>query len=287
MTPTVSVIIPTYNRRAWLQKALLSVLSQTYDDFEIVVIDDGSTDETSDLFENAPPKVRYFYQENQGVASARNLGIHHSRGTWLAFLDSDDCWLPQKLKVQMKFHRNHEDFKISQTEEIWIRNGVEVNPMKKHKKPSGWIFEPSLSLCLVSPSSVLVSREVFNQVGFFDETFPVCEDYELWLRVSLFFPIGLVEKALVLKHGGHSDQLSQRFWGMDRFRIKALEKILTSYPLSPQQRQACLEKLDEKCKIYAQGCSRRNRLAEALSFLELPQRYKEHCEILPARESLH
>ncbi len=282
MGPTVSVIIPTYNRRIYLPEAVDSVLKQTYPPTEIFVVDDGSTDGTEELFKKSSSNLRYLYQANQGVASARNLGISQAQGEWLAFLDSDDYWLPRKLEHQMEFHRKNSHYRISQTEETWIRNGTRVNPMKKHSKPSGWIFEPSLSLCLISPSSVLISREIFKQIGRFDESFPVCEDYEWWLRATPFFPIGLIRKALIVKRGGHADQLSKRYWGMDRFRIKAMEKTLRDLPLSREQRDACLKELEKKCRIYAQGCSKRNRRDEAKLFLDLLQKYKEHHAILHA-----
>ncbi len=273
MTPKISVIIPTHNRRLLVKRAVDSVLKQTYPNFEILLVDDGSTDKTRGLLDQIDARLRYFFQENSGVACARNLGIRHARGEWLAFLDSDDYWLPNKLETQIGFHEKMTDFKISQTNEIWIRRSIRVNATKKHEKLHGWIFEPSLSLCLISPSTVLISREVFDKIGLFDESLPVCEDYELWLRATLFFPVGLVETPLVVKHGGHPDQLSRRYWGMDRFRIRAIEKTLSSFQLSPEKRSACLKELDRKCRIYAKGCLKRGRTDEANFFLELSRKY--------------
>lgn len=272
MKPKVSIIIPTFNRFSRLKQAVDSILLQTYRDFELIVVDDGSTDRTRELFENCPPQVFYVFQKNKGVAAARNEGINKARGQWLAFLDSDDTWLPEKLARQMAFHQKNPDIKISQTEEVWIRNGKRVNPMKKHKKVSGWIFEPCLRLCLISPSSVILAREVFDRVGIFDESFPVCEDYELWLRCTLRYAVGLVDNTLVIKHGGHEDQLSKRYWGMDRLRILALEKILGQDGLSAGQRESCLRELTEKCRIYALGCKKRNRSDEFTEFSEKPLR---------------
>lgn len=271
--PQVSVIIPTFNRKSWLEKAVDSVLCQTFTDFELIVVDDGSTDDTRSLFKTAQTRVSYLYQQNQGVASARNAGIRAAQSQWIAFLDSDDAWLPEKLEKQMDFHRENSRFKISQTQEIWIRNGRRVNPMNKHKKLSGWIFEPSLPLCLISPSSVILAREVFERAGLFDESFTVCEDYEFWLRCTVLYEVGLVSEALAVKHGGHPDQLSRRFWGMDKFRILAMEKMLDSGLLTAGQRAACVRELALKCRIYAQGCQKRGRKNEALEFLEKPKRF--------------
>ncbi len=269
----VSVIIPTLNRCSQLKKAVDSVLNQTCRDFEVIVVDDGSTDGTRDLFNPWPVQVLYLFQQNQGVAAARNAGIRRAQGEWLAFLDSDDAWLPEKLERQLEFHGKNPGVKISQTEEIWIRNNRRINPMKKHKKPAGWIFEPCLQLCLISPSSVLLAREIFDRVGLFDESFPVCEDYEFWLRCALLYEVGLVNTPLAVKYGGHEDQLSRRYWGMDRFRILALEKILRHASLTPVQREACLRELAEKCRIYAEGCQKRGRRAEAFEFLKKPEQY--------------
>lgn len=271
--PQVSVIIPTFNRKSWLEKAVDSVLCQTFADFELIVVDDGSTDDTRTLFKTAETRVSYLYQENQGVASARNAGIHAAQGKWIAFLDSDDAWLPEKLEKQIDFHRKNPRFKISQTEEIWIRNGRRVNPMNKHKKLSGWIFEPSLPLCLISPSSVILAREVFERAGLFDESFTVCEDYEFWLRCAVRYEVGLLSEALAVKHGGHPDQLSRQYWGMDKFRILAMEKTLNSGLLTAAQREVCVRELALKCRIYAQGCQKRGRKNEALEFLEKPKRF--------------
>lgn len=233
--PKVSVIIPTYNRAAFLEEAIESVLSQDYKDFELIVVDDGSTDETRDIVGRHSESVVYLYQDNKGVSCARNTGIRNSFGEYIAFLDSDDKWLPKKLYSQASFFSCNPYALICHTEEIWIRRGVRVNPMKKHKKYSGMIFEKVLPLCIISPSSVMMKRELlFDGIGFFDEGLPACEDYDLWLRIAARHPIYLIETPLIIKRGGHPDQLSQKFAGLDRFRIKALVNILESGVLSPE-----------------------------------------------------
>lgn len=248
----VSVIIPTYNRAASLERAIKSVLEQSYRNFELIIIDDGSTDNTQQIIHRYRHKMRFYSQLHRGVSAARNLGLEKAEGTWVAFLDSDDYWLPTKLQRQMAFLRQNPHLMVAQTDEQWIRKGVPVNPMRKHQKYSGWIFERCLPLCIISPSAVIVHQKVFNTIGVFDESFPVCEDYDLWLRVTLKYEVGLLPEKLIVKTGGHSDQLSRKYWGMDRYRVRALEKILQE-DLSPAQRRAVLTEIVRKLSILSRG----------------------------------
>jgi glycosyltransferase involved in cell wall biosynthesis len=268
----VSVIIPTYNRGWSIEKAVDSVLAQDYKDFELIVVDDGSTDNTPQVLDTYRGAIKVIRQENKGVSAARNRGIDEASGRFIAFLDSDDLWLPQKLSRQVEFFNTSPNALICQTEEIWIRNGVRVNPKKRHKKPSGMIFEPSLALCLVSPSAVMIRRNLLEIVGNFDETLPACEDYDLWLRISCRFPVYRIDTPLIIKRGGHEDQLSASI-GLDRFRIKAIKKIMESGFLSKDQYAAAVKTLKEKCNIYAAGCRKRGREEEALFYTSLSERF--------------
>jgi glycosyltransferase involved in cell wall biosynthesis len=270
----VSVVIPTYNRAKTLKEAIDSVLSQRYDDFELIVVDDGSTDETREIIASYLPRLKYLYQEHSGVSAARNRGIAHARGDCFAFLDSDDLWLPDKLWLQMKFMEDHPEALICYTEEIWIRRGVRVNPMKKHRKYSGMIFEHCLPLCIVSPSSVLIARSLIDEVGGFDEEFEVCEDYDLWLRISARYPVYLIETPLIVKRGGHADQLSKKMSGQDRFRIRSLVKLLEGDCLSSHQRELAWKELSSKCEIYGGGCIKRGKREEGGKILALAEKYK-------------
>ncbi|RLB06846.1 MAG: glycosyltransferase family 2 protein [Deltaproteobacteria bacterium] len=270
--PLVSVIIPTFNRGWILKEAIDSVLSQTFTDYELIVVDDGSTDNTPDILKSYP-QTKLIRQENRGVSAARNKGVKASAGKYLAFLDSDDLWLPGKLEKQVNFFNKNPDANICQTEEIWIRNGTRVNPKKKHLKPSGTIFEKCLGLCLVSPSAVMMTREVFDEAGGFDETLPACEDYDLWLRLTCKYPVYLIEEPLTIKRGGHKDQLS-KMPCLDKFRIKSLEKILKRGNLNPQQYEAAVKALEEKCRIYASGCEKRGRYTEARYYRHLPIKFQ-------------
>ena len=267
-------MIPTYNRAGLLKRALDSVFAQTRTVDDVFVIDDGSVDETAYMIDRLYPRVKYFYQNNRGVSSARNLGIRQAKSDWIAFLDSDDEWLPNKLEFQILEHRVNRDIKISHTDEIWIRNGIRVNQKKKHAKHGGWIFQNCLPLCAISPSSVLIHRTIFEWVGLFDESLPACEDYDLWLRICSRFPVLYVNSPLLVKHGGHCDQLSRRYWGMDRFRIQALQRVLDRGHLTGDDRRAAREMLQAKAAVYAHGARKRHKLEEAVKYESLCQQYQ-------------
>ncbi|MGA3083323.1 MAG: glycosyltransferase [Thermodesulfobacteriota bacterium] len=274
-SPLVSVIVPTYNRSFFVLEAVDSIFKQTFKDFELIVVDDGSIDGTAEALNPYKGRLIYSFQDHQGVSTARNRGIQTARGKWVAFLDDDDLWLPEKLKTQIDFFSKNPEGMICQTQEIWIRNGRRVNPREKHRKYSGDIFAPSLLLCLVSPSAVMIQRELFEQVGCFDETLPACEDYDLWLRISAQFPIFLIDQPLVVKRGGHPDQLSRTTPALDRFRIQSLVKILDSGQLTAVQYNLAFKELKAKCRIYGQGCLKRGREKESHFYLALPERLKK------------
>lgn len=275
MMAIISVIIPTFNRADKVVRAISSVLDQTFTDFEIIVVDDGSTDGTKGAVARFDDRITYIeHSLNLGVSAARNTGIRKSTGEFIAFLDSDDWWLPEKLQVQMGFFDSHTQAVALQTEEIWIRNGRRVNPKIKHLKPSGNIFEPSIKLCLISPSAVMIKRSLLEEVGLFDENLPACEDYDLWLRISCRYPVYLVQEQLVIKEGGTRDQLSLQYKGMDRFRIKSIVKLLKGGLLNQRQTQVAFEGLSLKCRIYGNGCIKRGKFQEGRYFLGLPEKLK-------------
>lgn len=277
----VSVIIPTHDRAEWVGEAVESVLSQQGTSFEVIVVDDGSRDDTPVRLTSFGDAIRVLRQENRGVSAARNRGIREARGEFVALLDSDDLWKPGKLAVQVAFLDAHPDALVCQTGEIWVRNGVRVNPGRRHRKPSGMMFEASLELCLVSPSAVMMRRRLFDLVGMFDESLPACEDYDLWLRVARRHPIHLLEGDYVVKRGGHADQLS-RLPGLDRYRVRSIAKILEEDErggsperrLSPEQRRAAIEFLQRKAAIYAAGARKHGRFAEATETESLAMRFE-------------
>jgi glycosyltransferase involved in cell wall biosynthesis len=266
----VSVIITTYNRKSFLKAAVLSVLVQDYKDKEVIIVDDGSTDDSLKELEGLP--VQYIWKENGGISSARNKGIEVARGDYIAFLDVDDLWKKKKLSTQMAM-MHEEGYEISYTDEIWIRNGKHLNQKTIHKKYSGSIFEKCLPLCIISPSSVLMKRSVIDVAGLFDETMSVCEDYDMWLRVTARYSVLFVEKPLIVKQGGHEDQLSKQYPAMDRFRIQSIARILESDVLNETMRNAAIRELEKKCRIYILGAIKRGKTEEAEYYSNIISRY--------------
>jgi glycosyltransferase involved in cell wall biosynthesis len=271
--PRVSVIIPTHNRKAFVQEAVDSVLAQTYEDFELIVVDDGSTDGTGKVLKRYEKRLLYLYQANQGVSAARNNGLALAQGEFIAFLDSDDLWLPKKLAIQVAFMDQHPQAQICYTDELWIRRGKRVNPKKRHAKCSGEIYHHCLPLCIISPSSALMRRGLFAQVGTFDPGLPVCEDYDLWLRVAARFPVFFIPQRLIVKRGGHPDQLSRQEWGNDRYRVKALAKILELGVLTPQLRRLTIQELHRKVGVLTNGYLKRGKEGEAKDLRGLVDHY--------------
>ena len=274
MDRSVSVIIPTYNRQEFLAKAVESVLKQTWPDIELIVVDDGSTDDTAAMLRARFPAVRYLYQENQGAAAARNTGIKAACCDLIAFLDSDDRFHEKKIEVQTLAMINSPEYHISHTQEIWYRRGRILNQKQKHRKESGDIFQRSLELCAVGMSTIMVRRELFDRVGLFDESLPCCEDYDLWLRTSARYPFLLIDAPLTIKDGGRPDQLSSiHRIGMDKYRIQAIQKLLVSGILSEQQTALAAKYLTRKSKIYGNGCLKHGRTEEGEKYLALVRRY--------------
>ena len=271
--PELTVIIPTFNRAYTLRRAIDSVLAQTVTSLEIMVVDDGSTDGTAQLIARYYPDVIYIYQCNQGVSVARNCGIERAQGRYIAFLDSDDAWVSNKLALQLAALSEHADYKVCHSNEIWYRLGVRVNEKVKHRKSGGWIFQSCLPLCVISPSSVVIEKKLLNQLGRFDPELPACEDYDLWLRLCAVQPVLYLSQALTLKYGGHEDQLSTKYWGMDRFRIKSLCKIIDSRQLGENDLAAACAVLQHKIDIYIIGAAKRNKLTEVNYYEKLKQQY--------------
>lgn len=269
-----SVIIPTYNREPFLRKAVDSVFGQTFRDLELIVVDDGSSDGTGELMSSyRDSRLAYLYQPNGGVSKARNKGLAEAKGAFIAFLDSDDRWVPEKLQKAREYIALFPGINIFHTEEVWYRNGELLGQKKKHEKPTGRVYGKALPLCCISISTAVVKREVFDAVGRFDESLEACEDYDLWLRVTSRYDVKLINEYLTIKDGGRPDQLSSSIWGLDRFRIKALEKMLSSGTLSVKDRELTFAELEKKCRVFASGAEKRGNTEIAEYYKTLPLKY--------------
>ena len=260
----VSVIIPTFNRLSLISRAIDSVLKQTFKPFEIIVVDDGSSDNTSTFIKNNYKSVKLIKQKNLGVSKARNVGIKNSSGDWIALLDSDDEWKKNKLEVQIKSLSEYDYYSVCHTNEIWIRNGTRVNQKKRHQKYGGNIFDKCLDICRISPSSIIFQKNIINEVGWFDENLSICEDYDLWLRITANFKILFIDKPLIIKYGGHSDQLSKSVTGIEAYRIKSLENLLSNTRLIKDYKRLAIEMLITKLRIYKKGLLKRQKSNELL-----------------------
>ena len=267
-----------FNRVQILGRALESVYAQTSAADEVCVVDDGSSDGVREFVEENFPEAIYCYQHNQGVSAARNRGVAVTTSSWLAFLDSDDEWLPGKLEAQLDALTEQDQYRLVHCDEIWIRRGVRVNPMNKHQKGGGDLFDRCLPRCVISPSAVLLERSLLSECGGFDESLPACEDYDLWLRICSRYPVLYLEQALLRKYGGHEDQLSSKYWGMDRFRIQALDKLLKSGTLKREQALAARAMLVRKSKIMMNGASKRANTELAQKYRRLIENYSVGAE---------
>jgi len=268
----ISVVIPSYNRSKMVVRAIESVLAQTFPAYEILVVNDGGTDDTLDVLKNYSDKITVLNQQNKGVAAARNYGILKAKGEWVALLDSDDEWLPAKLENHRKFSRKHPEIHIFQCDEIWIRNGKKVNPPKKYKKFGGWIFEKCIPACIISPSATIFKKILLENINGFDESFPVCEDYDLWLRISKNHQIGYDPAFGIVRYGGHDDQLSTGFSMIDKFRIKALEKHITDTKLSNEIRAKLQKEILYRLNILIKGTQKRGQSIDVWN--KLIEKYK-------------
>jgi glycosyltransferase involved in cell wall biosynthesis len=255
----VSVIIPTFNRAAFIERCVNSVINQTYPSIEIIVIDDGSTDQTVDILKQFP-KVKVIFQENLGVSCARNIGIKNSNGEFVALLDSDDEWLPEKIAKQINLLNKNPSLMWVHSNEEWIRDGQRVKQLNKHKKGGGDQFIRSLDLCVISPSCCILKRSLFDKHGLFNEDYTVCEDYDLWLRLGSIYEIGFIDEVLTIKYGGHEDQLSMMYFAMDYWRIKSLNWVLRNRKLTEDKRLKTINVLIKKSERLLKGYRKHNNL---------------------------
>ena len=256
---SISVVIPTFNRLIYLERAIKSVLNQTTSVNEIIIVDDGSDDGTSEFIHSNYPNLKYIFQSNSGVSAARNTGIKAASSNWIAFLDSDDAWVTNKIQKQITELELNPEMNFCHSNEIWIRNGREIKQKNTHKKFGGFIFDKCLDKCRISPSTVICRKSLLIKLNGFDEDLAICEDYDLWLRITSNNPVIYIEKPLIIKYGGHQDQLSRNSEGIESYHIKSLEKLLKQ-DFHSEHRIAMENMLINKLKIYANGAKKRGRV---------------------------
>ena len=246
-----SIIIPIYNRPLLSQRAILSVLKQSYSHYECIIIEDGSSYPLANSFLNFILRDKRFkylkFKKNKGVSLARNKGIQCSKYQKICFLDSDDQWQKNKLKEDFQFIQKNKMTFIHHSDSIWIRKGKEVNLPIKYNNNSGFIFYQSLKHCMVAMSNIVIDKKIFDRVGFFNKKLKCCEDYELLLKISSLYYIGKINKKLVIRHQNYlgekifisfnnkkiiheissveNHQLSSDL-AMDKFRILALQNFI-------------------------------------------------------------
>jgi glycosyltransferase involved in cell wall biosynthesis len=279
--PFFSIIIPTYNRADFLKIAINSVIEQSFQDFELIIVDDGSDDATKEVLNcyDTYKNIRYIHQPHKGVSETRNKGIRSANGEFICFLDSDDRFRTDKLAVTYKYIKKYPKYKIFHTEEVWYRNGGLLPQKIYHKKPTGFVFENAVKLCCISISTAAINKKVFEKSGLFDISLHACEDYDFWLRVTSEFSVHLIPEYLTIKEGGHRGQQSKKYPAMDKFRIYALAKILNSGCLKPQNHITALEEFKNKCYIYIKGALKRNKHKEVDLYKDLITQFENGCKV--------
>lgn len=275
--PTVSVIIPAYNCADLLAQAVESVRAQTYRDFEVFVVDDGSTDETwarARQLAEAWPKMRAIRIEHAGLAAARNRAVAEMRGQWIALLDSDDLWRPEKLQRCMDFLADHPHLSIVYTPMAPV--DMEGKPMEGHSKPclAGRLTEELFQSIFVHDPAAVLHKRVIETCGGFDESLPVCVGHEFWLRVSVEFEFGLIDEPLALRRWSETSLTRSNRSRGRRIKAGMLERFYLKHAdaglLSPRPARSRLSRVHYKAGkiLLAEGrpAEARTYLAKALHY---------------------
>jgi len=275
----VSVIIPVFNRYPLLQEAAASVLAQSHLDFELVIVDDGSEDETAELTGGTDGffrdvRVKIIHVKHSGMPGlVRNIGAGAAQGSYLAFLDSDDLWEQDKLKLQAAFFQDNPDLRICHTRERWIRKGKEISQAGQKHRREGMIFQDALEKCIIGPSTVMMERSLFQETRGFREDLEIAEDYEYWLRITPFHEIGYIDLPLIEKRAGHGGQLSEKYGHIEYFRIQGLKDLVDRNYFPEEQQTSARQELARKCGIYAAGCEKRGKKEDAAEYSALQRKY--------------
>jgi glycosyltransferase involved in cell wall biosynthesis len=229
--PLVSVIIPTYNSASFVRQSVESVLRQTYDNFEVIVVDDGSTDNTEAVLLSYKDAIRYIKKNNGGPSGARNLGINEAKGEFIAFQDADDIWLPEKLQLQIEHFKQNPHLGVVFTGSVRFNESglLDSNIRKGYTVPTGMIFDKLLTEHFVAMPSVMVRKSCLDEIGLFEETLIGNEDFNLYLRLARKYAFGFVNQVLVHIRI-HENNLSDNLEQMCEDEIKNLDKIASMFP---------------------------------------------------------
>ena len=265
-SPLVSVIIPVYNRFELAKEAVSSVLGQTFRSLELIIVDDGSTDMTPILatYFREDTRVKYIRINHSGMPGfVRNKGVETAKGKYLAFLDSDDLWMESKLEKQVVFLGKNSAIKVVHTREAWVRNGKTISQAGFNHRRFGDIFSDALEKCIIGPSTVLLESNLYRELRGFRDDLEIAEDYELWLRLADSNSIGYIDEPLITKRAGHVGQLSEKYGQIEIFRIRGLKKLVEQHYFTIENQKSAELELAKKCRIYAAGCRKRNKVEEA------------------------
>ena len=271
--PIISIIIPVYNRSNLLREAVKSVIYQNFRDFELIIADDCSEENIKKTLETITQiesiSLKYLkLQRHSGMPGfVRNSGCKIAEGSYIAFLDSDDLWLPDKLEKQVALITKN--ISICHTREIWQRGDKVVSQSSQRHKREGDIFEDSLIKCIIGPSTVIMERGLFEKHGGFREDIEIAEDYELWLRITESTQVAYIDEPLVIKRAGDWEQLSEKYGQIEIFRIKALKELVEKSFFKSDKMNLAKKVLSEKCRIYASGCRKRGKDSEALFYEDI------------------
>ena len=326
--PSVSVIIPVYNRKELFLEAVESVMSQSFRDFELIVADDCSTEDLKSAVAFIPgiseiteikvcrkelsgrsvlpelysqgagnsgrdsgmlPGTTYPAPEEDGITlkwlrfekhsgmagMVRNRGVEAASADYIAFLDSDDLWVKDKLEKQFNFMQKlkKDNIRISHTREKWLRCEKTVSQKSQKHKREGDIFEDALWKCIIGPSTVMLEKSLFAETGGFREDLEVAEDYELWLRITDHEMAAFIDEMLTVKRAGEWDQLSEKYGQIEIFRIDALKGLLEIGYFTEGRRIMAERVFSKKCGIYAAGCRKRGKDEEAAYYERLSIKY--------------
>lgn len=266
--PKVSVIIPTYNRAKLIRRAVDSVLSQSYKDYEIIIVDDGSTDNTKEILANYDGSIRYIYKNNEGISATRNRGIKEAKGEFIAFLDSDDEWLPDKLALQADLLEKNKKLGLVCSKMIILNGNSEKIGMKPEQK-TGEDFRELLEIGGDLPTStVMVRKECFDKVGVFDELLPPMEDFEMWVRIASKYDIYTVPDKIFALYYRHDQQITSDKFKVYEATVKLQRKFMTLFKHMPDfPAKAVQNKLASYAYVLSRMYYKEGRFKDAFSAL--------------------